>query len=199
MKSSARSASDPARWWLFALLLCLLTCSCEAPGTFYTVAIDPNLSAQDQQAIRQSIVDWRLFMDGKLTIYEHPGPCVGAGYEACFWASDLAHTDTLIGIHDPLAVTTLYTQDQHADVYVAVDEDGAWSTATATQTMTHELGHAMALQHTQPETVMCWTESCANPGLTCDDAAQWLYIRGRSDTDTLPQCPAGGTFAWSGK
>ncbi len=187
---------------LITALMCLLMCACEAPGDFYTVAIDPNLPAEDQASIREAILAWRYALDGRLTIYEHPGPCTNSGYEACFWASNSAYAGSIASIPDPLAVTLRNFHNQHSDVYVALDQIAVdkLDASQLTQTMAHELGHSMALQHSNPGTLMCWELSCAPPTITCGDLAQWLDLRGDlSDTDQLPQCPGGGTYALSGR
>ena len=41
----------------------------------------------------------------------------------------------------------------------------------------HELGHAMALEHTGPGTVMCPGTGCMSPGVTATDVDQFLSLR----------------------
>lgn len=42
----------------------------------------------------------------------------------------------------------------------------------------HELGHAMALSHTGPGTIMCGTYQCGSNEVMCADVEQWANLRG---------------------
>jgi hypothetical protein len=85
--------------------------------------------------------------------------------------------------------------NQHSDIYIALDKVPNLSQIYMGQSIAHELGHAMALGHTQADTLMCASIGCeeGNVKPTCDDIDQWMNIRGITQW-SLPECPYGGSY-----
>lgn len=192
----------------FIVIAFFFLMGCNSPGTNYDVIIPDNIPTAWQQAMVQGCANWVDSLNtSTLPLQLHPvigGTCTGAAYEICLHNSTEANNFSLAGsatLENTLALTQV-DYKQHSDIYISEDIDAKENLTPfqQTQTMMHELGHAMGMFHTQPETLMCWAQTCALSTVepdavrpTCDDIAQWMSVRKQSDWNWIG-CPYGGYF-----
>ncbi len=200
----------------YLLPLLVLVCGCSltiSPGFSYRVDIDPLFSSEQEAAIVSALHQWEVATDNKVHFATPTlGQCVELGIsigntpadnQVCYhsvsaeWISAewIAANDYLY-INGAVAFTELWPGSNHADVYLPAT---GLSALDFRRVATHETGHSQGMHHTQSGTLMCWSLTCLPPSgdITCDDFAQWAYIRGISDINQ--QCPNGGHFTLTGK
>lgn len=136
----------------------------------YTVTIDPDFSPAQTEAIGAAVDEWRAAVPATLTV--EIGTCdVPTEGQLCIKPTSLAAVMDQQDTDNAVAHSTWwYTWGL---TYLSTDEAPEHWTETAA----HELGHDMGLSHTGAGSVMCATLSCAAPGVTSVDAAQWVSLR----------------------
>jgi len=193
----------------YVAFACLAACASPTPSSSYTLILDNSLSETTKEQVEEAASQWEVMLDHKLSFTILSQSCnlpsglqgaldYGIGVDPktlCVVASTGAYVDNLVGA-PPGFTTEGYTVRQ-ADIdsaitYLPMDRDGKDTSAIMVQIIAHELGHGMAMHHTQSGTIMCWDTSCASPAQTCDDVAQWSDIRGMSDVSK--SCPKGGNY-----
>lgn len=194
---------------MFACALCglvsLVGCSSPPAATTYTLAIDPNLSGNFQEAVEQAVFAWTDALDGALTI-TFEDTCQGVDNEICVWASTSAEIASMNPneASTEVGMTTWSDHSNTANVYLPADRDNGFNLAFLQLVATHEVGHAMQSQHIadvpgQGENIMFWNADGASKRLSCSDIAQWFWIRQSGSgfnvwTGSTKQCPHGGSF-----
>lgn len=183
------------------LLLIALTACAQEYGLDYTVYIDPDFPAEDQGAGVQAVAVWENALGKDIHLSTGIRKCEASDFP-------LYTTKRMICIQ-PCSVEWINRQtDEYAvgatirkgdndssNVYIPVLRDTGYSSATMTQILAHELGHAFGLAHIS-QGLMFWSidtdNSSATP--TCGDMSQYLDLRHMSRI--TPECPEGGNYTY---
>ena len=144
------------------------------PGDHYLVEIDTSTVADWQVAVVVAAVDdWAAHVPVTLDVTQTA--CSGhAPHTICVHAATQEETAS----HSPAytSIGSTYYGDVEDGAEVWLDQDLVLSRFS--QTATHELGHAMALEHTGAGSIMAPNEVEAAAHVTAVDVAQWLSLRG---------------------
>ena len=175
--------------FLAIIILAIMGCVCP-PAEHYTLNIDPQADETLQQSAISAINAWEEKLGKNVMFDVRIADCNGNDHEIC------VHFESLVDIRKQntsneiiIGYTTYYFGRDSADVYIPNDWDNK-----LVEDITHELGHAMGMNHTQAGTVMCWNASCASDGPSCGDIVQWTTMRGLSPFTV--ECPNGGSFRY---
>lgn len=182
---------------IYALALLLLPGCGNVIGSDYHIVIDPNLSLADQSAAIEAAQNWEQALGGELNFNSISiSSCLGERREICVLASSDSFIIAHNGNNKEIGLTVRQWYLDRADIYLPLDSDQKQcnSASCMLQNLTHEMGHAMGLAHTQAQTVMFWINGNASSTITCDDIAQWMELRQMSSKTEL--CPQGGTFSY---
>lgn len=167
---------------------------CNRPADTYTVYIDPAFdapgSAHGTSEVLEALDDWTAHVPGLVL-----RPVVSA--RVC--DDSCAHSITL----HPSTIASLSARPGASESEAGVTSrrgtddwrsEGDWANVWIAQdaprwqvSLRHEIGHALALQHTAAGTLMYRDSTGAAPGVTCEDLAQYERVRGRP----AGYCPAG--------
>lgn len=175
----------------------------QAPGQSYSVVIDSSFPEGVRNEIKASVDAWETALDGYLQV---PSVSVGTCTNdqenvVCFHSAapkDIEYMGQELGVG---GYANWNNQVSRGDVWLPtnITESTTLSMSTVEAIMTHEIGHAFGLEHTQAGTVMFWeVSSDLAPAPTCSDVAQWFAVRNMGNPATT-NCPNGGSFTLSGK
>jgi hypothetical protein len=164
--------------YLTVTLVGLFGCGGLGPGREYRVQVDPSLPPIFTQAVIDSASEWAqaVGQDLRLTVVVSGGTCDDKQHTICVHGSDYAFTQGLTG-PGSIGSTTYHGATDSADTWLALDWLDTHS-GDINATVRHEMGHAFALQHSGPDTAMCYKMTCASDHVTCDDVGQYRYVRG---------------------
>jgi len=171
--------------------LAALPACADKPENNYTVYVDPAFDSATQQVILDGLNNWqtRVWNTGHMLWLN---PIIGT--------HDCSHgCDDIIVIHaSNMAAVAALAHDSDGDgpdgiTFRSWREDPTtghywdWSNVFLAADMRqsdihnivlHEVGHALALQHTPPGQIMCWSTECESADITQDDINQYLTLRG---------------------
>lgn len=185
------------QWWVMALLGSS-ACANVVPGDHYTLYLDPNFSDGEKAYLVDSLQDWTSKVPVSLDVVIQACDGFNNGV-ICTHRSDASGVASHHGESSFLGVTETVEGDGRRgdsggkqgldggemwlDMSLIYSMIGQYPTALA-QTFNHEMGHAMGLQHHSTHALMYPGIDGASPTVTCDDVAQWYYVRFR----TVPTC-----------
>jgi len=142
------------------------------PTMHYHLKIDPSFSVEEAQAITDAATAWQAQSGSYVTFDANPrAPSDVISFTRGTWFEMSREFDGSLGesIYDG--------QSTHIVIYEGLD------LTTFTQTVTHEIGHAIGLVHTGPGTIMCKDSICATLVITCADIQQ---LERRTTTKECP-------------
>lgn len=148
----------------------------------YTVSYH-NLTAPQQAIVKAALHDWeqatsqtsRPIHFKTLAESEDCIPIVES-HVICFWDATQAQIGYLAkqgGLTSNLAGITNRLTNGSSDILVNVSATSAWALP---EVWRHEIGHALGLRHTGPNTLMCDGVECASPQITRADVEQYLKV-----------------------
>jgi len=178
-------------------LLGMMGCA-PAPGTTYSVVIDPAFSAEDIALAQQATQAWVVATDGVLNMWNvSVGTCTAANgnrnvAETCIHrVSDMQAL--ALGAEPGFVGFTIWSEDS-ADVYMPSMADAGLSPAQLEETLQHELGHSFHLLHEAEKTALMYPSMQPQiQTISCGDLAQFYAIRGIQWLGNAG-CPGGGTY-----
>lgn len=162
----------------------------DAPGAFYNVYLDPALGDKTAD-ILDALRDWETSTaktptpvvlvpwSGDLTCVDGTAPCEHT--ITIHWApedglGEVAGGTELGVTHRNWSVRPLEGEHEWSNIYLDQNlPEHEWRTV-----IRHELGHALALAHTGPDTIMCAYTTCGSENITCKDVQQYAELRGES-------------------
>ena len=175
-----------------------------SPGTHYDIYFDLDLPDEYVDATYTAVDAWTKILDGKLHIDNYFfGHCTQADHSICIHASSHAWIMANGGGDGMIGFASRQLYSDRSDIYIPVSQDLNETPTDKGEVISHELGHAFDLEHTQPGTVMNYDIGGAASLPTCDDADQWMTMHHEfGDWLVWPgnkACPNGGWFHWTGK
>jgi len=185
------------------LASCLLLAGCAVkPGNSYVIVMDESLSPSIQEDVRTAVANWETILDGSLETMIVSGHCFGPealthdmDHVICIQASPLSALESNFGAPNyDVGLTHFEPMTDTSVIYLPMDLDKNFIETYMVEIISHELGHGMGLNHTQPGTLMCWSGNCAAVEIQCSDASQWRVIRGM--VDISKSCPNGGSYEY---
>lgn len=141
-----------------------------APASSYRVQLSPAFTADQQESILAAVDDWRAVVPVHFDVAvsacsgdDDCRICVAPSYET--QGEPLGRTERRWWLSGESATSTLFV--------ACIAE----TTTTLEEAAAHELGHAMALEHTGPGTLMCADGTCMAPKPVAEDVSQWWGLR----------------------
>jgi hypothetical protein len=162
------------------LSLFLGSAACSAPasdGLQYDVLVDSSFTMDEQGAALSAIGDWSEAVP-ELKLTQSLGSCASPTPEQVCLLPEYAQPDPPVQI----VGTTYRGAAESGTVYIYVNRIQAIASdamGLTRQTVEHELGHAMGLQHAGVGTLMAANVSDQAPTITAADIAQFWAVRGR--------------------
>jgi hypothetical protein len=175
----------------------------------YQVLVDPAFEAEDQTAIGNAVQAWEAISDQQFTFQVsliQSGQCTGKPStfndplqfgQICIRPATVDFLEAN-GIDGKIGVTFRNQYDNTSIIYIPTSRDVGYDTATMTQIIAHEIGHALGCGHTTARTsnVMYPSIGGGAPLPTCNDLAQAMHDRNQSEQDQ--SCPQGGSYTLNG-
>ena len=175
---------------IICALAALPACTGDKPEDNYTVYIDPAFDTATQQMIINGLTDWqnRVWKSGHFLWLS---PVIGThdcSHECddiiVIHASTKANVSTMVTpVSDSRDGVNIRTWRENpmtghhydwSDMYLATD----MPPSNMYQIIRHEIGHALALQHTPPGDIMCRDTDCQSDDIVQADVDQFLKLRG---------------------
>jgi hypothetical protein len=159
------------------LALALSACTAAPPAALdYAVSIDPTFTADEVDAVTSGLDDWskavpQLHLSSVIASCDTPAPgqvCLNASMDPPSDPGDEIVGTTYRGAAESGTILIYVAR------ILAVAPDAM---ALTKQTVEHELGHAMGLQHTATGTLMAADVGNQAPSVTQADVAQFWNIR----------------------
>lgn len=178
---------------VIALAAAMCACSFlqDQPADTYTVYIDPAFTPDQVEGVLSVLQLWETETDpGFHPAHLHPVmlnmTCDSSCYDVItIHPSTRAGVSALAlqwdGVHESLAGIThrrwhndvINGPRDYSDIYIASDVSASdWPRIAM-----HEVGHALALSHTGPGTIMCASMGCASESITPADVKQYDSLR----------------------
>jgi len=174
-----------------ALSLALLGCSeVDHPGSSYQVYLDPKFTTEQQGQVIAGAQAWvdqtqnsphPLSVTFNIADVTCDNNCYGVITVHAWTAEQMKVFRN--GPRDEYGNTERVWQyrllsgengsSDYSNIYMDIDQPAHWFQQTAT----HEVGHALALQHTGEGTLMCAYTSCAAHEITSADVQQYNDLR----------------------
>lgn len=152
--------------------LAALACTQASYPTDYQVYIDPDLGDRVEDVLNV-LDDWAGKTGATFHVTMGVLYCKEQGCDEGYITIHQVPIEQLyqIGHSTSLLGTTVAELPYNgwADVYVPP--------GFLVETLRHEVGHSLGLEHTVPGDLMCANISCAAPDITCDDVHQYQQIR----------------------
>lgn len=186
----------------------ILASGCAATyGDSYHVSIDSAFTTEQQSAVLESLDHWDEALAGRVsftTSIDSSCSRNDAAHLICVHASTSAYVKEVSNIPGDIGFTLrteVYAnlpgsgdkRNDSADVYIPTDDSFVNNPAQMQSVVSHELGHAMGLEHThEPTDLMYYALDNNAPvqSATCDDVQQWETLRNQFLTDCTPQVEA---------
>jgi hypothetical protein len=163
-----------------SVLIALSACSVSTtppPPLEYSVSIDPMFARDQIESVAAAVDAWNKAIP-ELHLTYAAAPCTApSAQQACLSPS----FDPPDPSDDVVGATTRGADDSSTvKIYVARIRATAYNVDALTQqTATHELGHAMGLQHSATGTLMAADVPNQAPTITPADIAQFWAVRGK--------------------
>jgi hypothetical protein len=160
------------------LSLFLGAAACSSPaadGLSYDVLVDPSFEMDQQGAAVSAIGDWTEAV-AQLKLTYSVGSCASPTAEQICLLPSYAQPDPPVQI----VGTTYRGAAESGTVYIYVNRIEAIASdamGLTRQTVAHELGHAMGLQHAGVDTLMAANVSDQAATVTAADVAQFWAVR----------------------
>ena len=160
------------------------------PGDHYTVYLDPAFSAEEDTQLTLSVEDWHAMIPA-LSLDVVIATCSGIhDKEICVHRRETAASSAEEGV----TLTCWGKSGSKGDTsgWGGIDGGEIWLDMTSINssayshpfslrtTFSHEMGHAMGLEHNSEGTVMFPDINGASITPTCEDVFKWYYVRGQN-------------------
>jgi hypothetical protein len=184
------------RTTMIAIGLLIGTSSCSVKlAENYHVSIDPTFSAQAQADIITSMRNWETALDNRVSFeYGFDADCkrTNSSNLICIHATSKAWIDnnehmgqSCVGLTIRNSAAQDFLHQDSSDIYLPTDYFAALPQFNVLIT-SHELGHAMGLNHVHVESAMMYPsvdqENKSMTEASCDDIHQWEDLRFQYET-----------------
>lgn len=151
------------RLWLVAALLIACSSTSEPnPTRHYHVQLSAAFTTEQATAIMSAVNVWETRSNSFVTF---DGDTSSQSDIIVFELATQQALNREFGV-GAIGLTSYAGQSSRIDILTGLDA------STFTQTVEHEVGHALGLQHTIAGTVMCANTGCAALSVTCADVAR---------------------------
>jgi len=159
---------------ILSVLVLSLSAGCALqPASTYQVYIDPMFSDYEQGVIRESLQDWTDKSEGIVTFNVVVGDSFGSPPPHTIWIKSSSQS-AVYADGNPMAGICTQGLDDNGFIYLPMDkyEGHPETMAWFGQTVRHEVGHALGLQHDASGTIMAPGHNVASMKVTCTDVAK---------------------------
>ena len=145
---------------------------------YYMVVMDPTFTALEQGDIGDALEHWIVGSVGTSRPIHFQVSVAGTANGECdrFRRNNLIclHRGSVEGMPDDVVGWTITQPDEKSsDIYVKTYMTPPFLESEVWQ---HEIGHALGLQHTGRNTLMCRTTACSAMNVTPADLQQWEHL-----------------------
>jgi hypothetical protein len=169
-------------------------CTDTRPGDHYTLYLDPAFTSSERADITAGLLDWTSNVPVTLRVVAETCSGFSDGVICTHRAATTADlppgaedvlgaTKTSYGTNGTRGDTGGWRGTDGGELWVDISQVSSAATqgitAALSATFNHELGHGMGLIHHSTWALMYPTIWAGSPCVTCDDIAQWYYVRFR--------------------
>lgn len=159
---------------ILVLMVAALSGCALQPAATYQVYIDPMFSDYEQGIIRDSLGDWTNKSDGIVTFNVTIAKSWGNTTPPhTIWIQSSSQSAVYVDGKPMAGECSQGKLDDNAFIYLPMDKyEGHPAMSWFGQTVRHEIGHALGLEHDVSGTIMAPSHGSASMTVTCTDIAK---------------------------